>query len=220
MVPIMAFSVLLIISVAGIIGCSSGDRVDSSQVITGCSPVPRATAPDIAICAGYSHDELEAAVNTAGGGCSERAAETITDGTDGIYTVECSNQCGTVTARGKITYIKWIDDWNKALSIAQTENKPIMINFYTDVCPACRALDRNTFADRDVAAFLCTNFVTVKSNAGKAGLHASYGISGVPTTVITRPDGTEIGRIIGYYDPDQFLEGAKQAIAEWNHLQD
>ncbi len=112
--------------------------------------------------------------------------------------------------------IVWISDWNKAISTAQNENKPILINFYTDVCPACRALEKNTFSDEEVISSLCKNFVTVKSNAGKSGLHANYGISGVPTTIFAWSDGEEMGRIIGAYPPESFLDGISQALEYWN----
>ncbi|GEM_PF-4222537 len=112
--------------------------------------------------------------------------------------------------------IVWINDWDKALSAAQNENKPIMINFYTDVCPACRALDKNTFSDEEVAASICRDFVTVKSNAGKSRLQANYGISSVPTTVFAWSDGKEMGRIVGAYPPEAFLDGISQALDYWN----
>ncbi len=115
--------------------------------------------------------------------------------------------------------IVWISDWNKAVSTAQEENKPIMINFYTDVCPACRALEKNTFSNKEVATSICAHFVTVKSNAGKSSLHANYGISGVPTTVFAWPDGKEMGRINGAYPPTSFLDGITQVLDYWDQHQ-
>ncbi|MFO8100642.1 MAG: thioredoxin family protein [Dehalococcoidia bacterium] len=111
--------------------------------------------------------------------------------------------------------IVWVNDWDKAIKKAQNENKPILINFYTDVCPACDMLDKNTLSNKEVASSICRNFVTVKSNAGKSNLYTNYGISSVPTTVFARPDGKELGRIVGAYPPKSFLDGISQAIEYW-----
>ena len=91
-----------------------------------------------------------------------------------------------------------------------------MINFYTDICPYCVKLDEETFADEKASAFLNGNFVNVKSNAGKTSLHVNYGLAGVPTTIFAASDGTEMGRIMGYRPPDQFQEGAQEALDYWN----
>ena len=123
--------------------------------------------------------------------------------------------CTSVATEGSI---KWLNEWSEALDKARAENKPIMINFYTDICPACTQLDRNTFSDEELGAFLDDNFICLKSNAGKSNLHAKYGISGVPTIVFTAPDGYEkryeIGRIVGAAPADQFYQGALAALGQ------
>jgi len=111
--------------------------------------------------------------------------------------------------------IQWIRDWAEALRTAEVENKPIMVNFYTDVCPACKKLDQYTFTDAAVIALVNERFIPVKSNAGKSSLYQEYGIGGVPTTVFTRPNGEEIGRIIGYYPAEIFRQGMEEAWNLW-----
>lgn len=111
--------------------------------------------------------------------------------------------------------VQWFRDWDEATTKAQVNNKVIMINFYTDVCPACRKLDNYTFADEEVSVFINDKFVPMKSNAGKTILHRNYGIRGVPTTVFTEPDGKEIGRIVGYVPSDKFRDGALKALDLW-----
>ena len=91
----------------------------------------------------------------------------------------------------------------------------MMINFYTDICPACRKLDQDTFADVTVGAYINANFVPLKSNLGKSDLHRQYGIPAVPITVFATPEGREIGRIIGYRPPDVFYQGATTVLAYW-----
>ena len=80
-------------------------HMDSDKtVIAHCSEVPTPTpsAPDVKLCEGYSQEDLEAAVAAAGGGCNI-GTPTITDNSDGTYTVECDNQGCTASAIGTIT---------------------------------------------------------------------------------------------------------------------
>ncbi len=224
MFKIKLVSIVLITMLVFLIsGCDDEESSSISDVVPGCSPEPVALAPDIVLCPGYDQAQLEAAVNEAGGGCGcddDCPTETVTGDGDDSYLVKCSNDCGIITAEGQLACIRWLTDWDEALAEAQTTGKAIMINFYTDVCPACRMLDENTFTDKDVGIFLNENFVNVKSNAGRSSLHSRYGIRGVPTTIFTTPDGEELGRIIGFYPPDQFLEGAQWAKDLWIDFQE
>jgi len=218
----LAFLVSLLLIAAVIsVSCDSGDNSDDSQIISGCSPVPVATAPDLILCASYSQEQLETAINLAGGGCicySECPNQTVTDKGNGSYLLTCSNECGFDTDTGKIGFLEWLDDWDKATTEAKAQEKPILINFYTQICPTCRTLDKNTFADKSIATFMCENFISVKLDASKNSLSANYGISGVPTTVVTTPDGTAIGKITGYYPPEAFMPGLERAMELWNNM--
>jgi thiol:disulfide interchange protein len=111
--------------------------------------------------------------------------------------------------------VEWLHDWSEALAKAQEKNRPMMINFFTDICPVCDKLDEETFQDEELGQYLNDNFVNVKSNAGRTTVHAAYGIRMVPTTIFATSDGTEMGRIIGFWSAGEFLEGCKSVIAYW-----
>jgi thiol:disulfide interchange protein len=115
--------------------------------------------------------------------------------------------------------INWLYDSQEAVKQAQAENKPIMVNFYTVICPACRKLDNGAFSNEKVTDFLNKNFICLKSDTGKSSLYRMYGIQGVPTTLFSLPDGFraefEIGRIVGVATPDQFYDAAVEVINWW-----
>ena len=117
-----------------------------------------------------------------------------------------------------ISALTWLRDWDEAKQQAQEQDKPIMINCYTDVCPACRELDSKTFTDIELGAFLSDNFINLKSNANKSGLCTDYDVFGVPTTVFTEPDGEYIGEIRGYVPPHKFMSGVQEAIKRWESI--
>ena len=124
--------------------------------------------------------------------------------------------CSVVSGGGTVN---WLSDWDEALSEAQSQNKPILINFYTDLCPACRKMDQTTFTDDELGAFLNSNFICLRSNAGKSTLYTRYGISAVPTMIFTEPDGYEkqyeIARIVGYVNASEFYQIALDALEQW-----
>jgi len=94
-----------------------------------------------------------------------------------------------------------------ALSRAGSENKLVMVDFYTDWCGWCKKLDSTTLADPDVQRAL-SGFVVVKLNAEKGGLSDAkrFGVDAFPTIVFLDATGAEVGRIPGYMDPKPFLD--------------
>jgi thiol:disulfide interchange protein len=126
----------------------------------------------------------------------------------------CTN--GTAVEPNPGQGVEWFTDFSEARELAMAENRPMMINFYTSACPACRKLDTLTFNDESVSAFLNDNFINVKSNASTSLLHTMYDIqNAVPTTVFTTSDGTEMGRILGFHAAERFQEGAQIALQYW-----
>ena len=90
--------------------------------------------------------------------------------------------------------IAWYS-YDEGMKIAQGQNKPVMIDVYTDRCPWCKELDRVVYADPDVID-LADQFVCIKFNADKhSDLAAKYNpAGGVPAIVFLRSDGTETYR--------------------------
>lgn len=112
---------------------------------------------------------------------------------------------GTAGCRSSIeTKVDFLRSWESAKEQAASDNKPIMINFYSSACPACKQLDAHTFSSDEVSAFINENLVPVKSNTMTSRLYQSYSIEYVPTTVFTDASGTEIDRIVGYLPPAEF----------------
>ena len=96
------------------------------------------------------------------------------------------------------TGITWYS-YDEGMAIAGEQNKPVMIDVYTDWCKWCKELDRVVYTDPDVIS-LADKFVCIKINAGKhRDLAARYNpTGGVPIIVFLRSDGTEAHRLGGY----------------------
>ena len=108
-----------------------------------------------------------------------------------------------VGSEGKVN---WVYDYDLALNDAKTENKSLLIYFYTSWCSWCRRLEKDTYSNDEVADFLNNNFICLRIDAGKnSDLVTLYGISGYPTILFLSPGGKELGRILGYRRPDIFI---------------
>ena len=60
--------------------------------------------------------------------------------------------------------IKWIT-LEDAVYLQESDPRNIIMDVYTNWCGPCKLLDRNTFANKDVANYINENFYAVKFNA-------------------------------------------------------
>lgn len=104
--------------------------------------------------------------------------------------------------------VHWTDmSWDQILKTAKQENKHVVIDFYATWCGPCKRMDKITYMDEDVAAFMNAN-IPVKYDAEKGTgeeLAKKYRIVAYPTTLMIGPDGKEIDRHLGYLEADEFL---------------
>lgn len=64
--------------------------------------------------------------------------------------------------------LKWYT-WDEAIALNKTKPRKIMIDVYTDWCGWCKRMDKTTFADSAVTAYIAANFYPVKFNAEQKG---------------------------------------------------
>ena len=105
------------------------------------------------------------------------------------------------------------NDGPKALELARKSGKPLLIDFFAIWCPPCNQLDETVFPS---AAYkkLARGFVTLKLDADAEAswaLKDRYKVTGYPTVIFARPDGSEIHRIVGYLKPAAFLKAMTAA---------
>ena len=113
--------------------------------------------------------------------------------------------------------LSWVK-YDKGLELAAKENKPIMVDFYTNWCKFCKKMDNETFTDGTVARYLDENFVLVKVNAesnetvitsngnlSERQLSQSFGVRGYPAYWFLKSNGEKINNVPGYVPPDKFI---------------
>lgn len=102
-----------------------------------------------------------------------------------------------------------ITTWNQALEMARKANKPIFLDAYTDWCGWCKVMDKETFSDPTVAAFMNANFVNVKMEMETGeGIDVAMKnrITVFPTFKVFAVDGTPTYTVMGYQAPTEWLK--------------
>lgn len=129
--------------------------------------------------------------------------------------------------------VSWMS-WEEAVQKASTEAQPkkMFIDVYTDWCGWCKKMDKDTFQDAEVAAYMRENFYMVKLDAeqqepiefggktykfvpsGRRGYHELaaallQGRLSYPTVVFLDEDLKMLSPVPGYQKPDAFLKIAR-----------
>ena len=134
--------------------------------------------------------------------------------------------------------IQWVT-LAEAIEAQKANPKKIIIDVYTDWCGPCKLMDKNTFQNRDVAAYISKHYYAVKFNAEgnesitysgnefsnpnydpeKKGRNATHqftqylGIRGYPSLIFMSETNDLIMPLVGYQKPRQielFLKMIKQ----------
>jgi thioredoxin-related protein len=117
--------------------------------------------------------------------------------------------------------LEWLE-YGEALRRAEREGKHVLVDFYTNWCGWCKKMDRDTYADSSVAAYLRQNFVLSKINAESpkrfkvaegtmSGVEVAreFRVGSFPMTWFLKPDGSRLDKVAGYVPPDRFIHALR-----------
>ena len=105
-------------------------------------------------------------------------------------------------------------DYNKALSIAKQENRPLMMVVVTSYCPWCRKFERKTLASKTVSPVIKSIYIPVIVDRSKDAekFPEDFQTPRIPTVFFIDPsDGKEYRKSTGYLSKKEFLEALKDA---------
>ena len=147
--------------------------------------------------------------------------------------------CSATLKTGNDEKIRWLNMPEVAAKLKQ-ENRPVLIDLFTDWCYWCKEMDRKTYTNAKVIAYINEHFYSAKVNAetkenvawkdkiytynnkyriNEFALFLSYGRASFPTTVIIANDASAPIPISGYMDAKElepilkyFGEGAYKTM--------
>ncbi|MEN8124576.1 MAG: thioredoxin fold domain-containing protein [Bacteroidota bacterium] len=134
----------------------------------------------------------------------------------------------SLTAQAQDNKINWMT-FEEAIAAQSKSPKKIMMDAYTDWCGPCKLLDKNTFQNPDVVAYVNKNYYAVKFNAegdttieyqgqifknpnfipGQTGRNAQHQFAGslqinaYPSIVFFDEQGNPIVPLPGYKNPQE-----------------
>jgi len=123
-----------------------------------------------------------------------------------------AGEAAAALAAGEIRWLSYGDGVAKAAA----ENKPMLIDFWTDWCHWCKVMDKDTYGNEEVRRRLVQHFITVKVDAESAqpqggqgaatgiALASSFQVTAYPTTWFVDSHGEKIDALPGFVPPDQF----------------
>lgn len=123
--------------------------------------------------------------------------------------------------------LEWLA-FDAATQSAQKQKKHLIVDIYTTWCGWCRIMDRDTYGNPEVAAYLRENFILAKVNGeSSAKLHwrgkelterqfaRAVGVTGYPATYFLKPDADLLGGVGGYIKTPEFLVYARYISTRW-----
>lgn len=112
--------------------------------------------------------------------------------------------------------ISWRTGDRAAFVEAREADKPVLLLYTASWCPPCKQLKAEVFADDDAAAWFEDNFIPVKLdtdhlNDQQTQQAQRLGITGIPTMIVMRPDGTVLTQQSGFHGKAAVLDWAQGA---------
>ena len=108
--------------------------------------------------------------------------------------------------------------WEEAFAKAEEENKHVFVDSYTDWCFWCKVMDKETFTDPEIAAYLNAEFVPFKIDMEKGfGINVAmkFRVRSFPTLLYFNPQGQILEKKPGYEkDNSKFLAHLKEIRAD------
>lgn len=111
----------------------------------------------------------------------------------------------------------WVE-YGEALKEARLQDRPVLVDVYTNWCSWCKKMDRDVYGDDAVQDLLGRHFVIVKLDAESTTTHEvdgrtvserdiakGHGVTGYPTTLFLSPDGEPITVLPGYIPKETFV---------------
>ena len=96
--------------------------------------------------------------------------------------------------------IQWIESFEAGKSVAQSEGKLMLVDFWAIWCGPCKKMDADVW-DKPEGQFLVSGFVPVKIDIDINKPEAStYGVSSIPRIMIMDPWGEVLHESTGYMD--------------------
>ena len=123
--------------------------------------------------------------------------------------------------------LDWLE-FDEAAEKAAKQGKHLIVDVYTTWCGWCKVMDRETYGNPEVAAYLTDNFVLAKVNGESSSkLHykgqeiterqfaRAVGVTGYPATFFMKPNAELLGGVPGFIKSPDFMIYSRYVATRW-----
>jgi len=123
--------------------------------------------------------------------------------------------------------LEWLA-FDAATARALDQHKHLIVDIYTTWCGWCRVMERETYSNPEVAAYLRENFVLAKVNGESSAkmkwrgrdlterqFARAVGVTGYPATYFLKPDAELLGGVGGFLRVPEFMVYATYVNTKW-----
>lgn len=102
--------------------------------------------------------------------------------------------------------IHWMK-YDEGLLRAKSEHKKIFMNFHAEWCGYCKKMNKETFTNPALIAYMNKNFISIQVDSDKeSSLARRYRVQGLPTSWFLTDTGEQIASQPGYIPADNLLQ--------------
>ena len=121
------------------------------------------------------------------------------------------------TAKSKVT---WQKDLRAAHDVAVEQKKPLLLVFGASWCTFCHKMHRETFTDRNLAAFIEREFIAVTVDFDKdTKVVETLEVEQLPCTVVLSPEADLLLKFVGFAKAEPYQKKLQQALAKRAEIQ-
>jgi len=111
-----------------------------------------------------------------------------------------------VSAQSAEDGIQWLS-YAEGRQRSEAENKKVFLVFNADWCRYCLKMEKETFQDPSVVAYVNRNFVPISVNSDKEqAIAEKFNVRGLPSTWFISEEGDRIGSRPGFIPADEMLQ--------------
>jgi len=104
--------------------------------------------------------------------------------------------------------------FTQALARAREEGKPLVLDFHAQWCVPCKRIERETFADPDVAGLLKQCILLKIDTDEHPDVAKHFGVVGLPDIRLLAPNGEQQRQLLGFQDTETMQAELQTLIAE------
>lgn len=105
----------------------------------------------------------------------------------------------------KTNQVNWMA-YASGMAQAKEQNKAVLLFFCADWCTTCIKMEKETFKDKSILAYLNANYISIKVKFDREQKIANkYRVRGLPTTVLIGTNRKESGPLLGPITADKLL---------------